>query len=513
MKKYILFFFSVAMLSMTHAQNPGDPDPSFGTDGVVNTDVDDLGESGYAVAVQEDGKIVVAGTVILANLDFALLRYLPDGTLDPSFDGDGIQLLDYGTGSNDLTSVEVLPDGKIVAAGYASLASTDFAVVRYNADGTPDLTFSDDGVATLDFGSFDNCYDLSVQSDGKILVVGYAYEGFFIRCGVARFNVDGSADASFDGDGKMYISFGADGAQGQSILIQPDGKIIVGGYADFAGYSDFAIARLNSDGSYDITFDGDGIVTTDFGSGSDVLREMILQPDGKIVALGRADNAGESEIALVRYNADGSLDATFSDDGMATFSYNANSEEVHSLVLQDDGKIIFSFINYSQIAFITGRISSDGSLDNGWGTDGFSANPTTPGGNAYALDLQPDQKLIATGVQLIDGNNQITLVRYLTNDKVAIAPEALDSIAAIQVYPNPADEEFTIAFQIDHAALISIALYDLSGNKVYTFMHNVATDAGMHKHSCILPKKFSAGQYFIRISYEHTSHIQPLTLK
>lgn len=321
-------------VALTRHNPNGSLDTSFDADGKVTTDFS-AGSSdiGRDVAIQTDGKIVIAGGALG---DFALARYNADGSLDTSFDGDGKLMTDFG-GTGDAHAVAVQSDGKIVAAGGGP---GDFALVRYNADGSLDTTFDGDGKATTDFGgTSDTARAMAIQSDGKILALGDGQGNFAL----ARYNADGSLDTTFDTDGKVMTDFG-EYEEGHGVALQADGKIVVVGRVDVLGVLDFGLARYNADGTLDTTFDGDGKVTTDFGSGNDRAFGVVIQIDGKIVVAGCAGVMCEDDndhVGLARYNPNGSLDATFGGgDGKVTTDFSASTNWAHAVALQKDGRIV-----------------------------------------------------------------------------------------------------------------------------------------------------------------------------
>ncbi|MEX2459630.1 MAG: calcium-binding protein [Actinomycetota bacterium] len=320
--------------------NPnGSLDPAFDTDGKVTTDFAGNNELGVAVAIQDDGKIVVAGATVGTTVDFALARYNANGSLDATFDTDGKVTTDFAGGSDQAVGVAIQDDGKIVAAGFAS---ADLALARYNTNGSLDTTFDTDGKVTTDFGGNDVAADVAVQDDGKIVAAGNT--DVLIVTGdwaLARYNSNGSLDGTFDTDGKVITSF-AGGNEGiGGIGVQTDGKIVAAGVA---GGSDFGLGRYNTDGSLDTTFDTDGKVTTDFAPGNvDGANDVLVQGNGRIVAVGFAPVGEESpndDFALARYDTDGSLDPTFHSDGKVTTDFAGGEDEAYGAALQDDGKIL-----------------------------------------------------------------------------------------------------------------------------------------------------------------------------
>lgn len=227
----------------------------------------------------------------------------PPGDLDTTFDGDGKLTTDFGD-FDEAGGVSIQADGKIVAAGSAvSLTGFDFALARYNSNGSLDITFDGDGLVTLDFdAATDEARAVAIQADGKILAAGLAVlSGGNAEFGVARYNSTGSLDTSFDGDGSATTDFAADFDRVDAVAVQGNGKIVAGGHAVVSGTVDFALARYDPNGSLDTTFSGDGRVTTDFAGMDDVVFGVALQANKRIVVAGRVNNSGNYDFGLARY--------------------------------------------------------------------------------------------------------------------------------------------------------------------------------------------------------------------
>jgi uncharacterized delta-60 repeat protein len=207
---------------------------------------------------------------------------------------------DFAGGSDQAFGVAIQGDGKIVAAGR--IGFLDFALARYNTDGSLDTTFDGDGMVTTDFaGGFDQASEVIIQGDGKIVAAGVASVSGTFDPALARYNTDGSLDTTFDADGMVTTDFAGSSDQFQDVAIQGDGKIVAAGFVDPSGNSDFALARYNTDGSLDTAFDGDGTVTTDFTGSFDEAFGVAIQGDGKIVTVGRGGGPGFFDFALARY--------------------------------------------------------------------------------------------------------------------------------------------------------------------------------------------------------------------
>jgi uncharacterized delta-60 repeat protein len=351
MKKFLLSFFSLACNLIAFPQ-AASFDNTFDDDGKVSIPIGTSADIAYAVALQSlDNKLVLAGNSYTGltggGYDFSVLRLNTDGSPDNSFDGDGKLTLPVGDRWSYATAVAVQPgDGKIVVAGYAfNGTNDDFAVVRLNTDGSPDNTFDADGIKLIPVGNgLDRSYSMVIQSDGKILLAGQAYNGANYDFAIVRLNADGSLDNTFDGDGMVLINVGASASAdvAYSIAIQADGKIVLAGTSDM----NFGIIRLNTNGSPDNTFDTDGKMQIWFPlSSTSSASSVIIQPsDQKIVVGGQEFIDGSFRFALLRLNTNGSIDPTFGPggndgDGYVNIPIGFDSY-ITSLAIQGNGKIV-----------------------------------------------------------------------------------------------------------------------------------------------------------------------------
>ena len=320
---------------------------------------------GKGVALQGDGKIVVAGYSFKAGGGqcFTVLRYTADGSLDTSFADSGKVTTNVGTKYASAESVTIQSDGKIVVAGDSFNASgnNDFAVVRYNANGTLDMSFNETGKATADFGAHDYGRSVAVHGDGRIVVTGYTTKSYESKkeCALSCFKANGSLDTTFNGTGEVTTNFGGDGnAEGRSVAVQTDGKIVVVGYATAGNTEEFALARYNADGTLDTSFGDSGQVMTDVGISGSNATGVALQKDGKIVVVGYAvNNSGTNyDFACVRYNTDGKVDQSFGDGGKVMTSVGQGDGKANSVAVQSDGKIIVAGSVYFGDVTVAGSV-------------------------------------------------------------------------------------------------------------------------------------------------------------
>jgi uncharacterized delta-60 repeat protein len=285
----------------------GTLDPTFGSGGKRVVDFGGDNESVYGAALQPDGKIVLAGD---SGLQPAVARLKANGALDTTFDGDGKKTFSWGA-LGRATAVVVAPNGKILLGGFSGPEGGNVQVARLKANGALDTTFATGGIATIDFGGDDFGEAMVRQADGRIVVAGRSSAAGAV---VARLRATGALDPDFGGDGRVTLP---GGGSVSAVLVQPDRKIVVAGNASTSAM--MTVTRLMPNGSPDTTFDGDGTATIDFGSTADLAAGVVLQPDGKIV-VGGYTQASE-DVAVARLNANGSPDATFGVAGKATVDF------------------------------------------------------------------------------------------------------------------------------------------------------------------------------------------------
>jgi uncharacterized delta-60 repeat protein len=328
------------------------------------------------------------------------------GVLDPTFGSAGtVNTADQ----SDARAVVLQPDGKLVAAGTAETAVTsDFALARYSADGALDATFGIGGMVTTNFGdSKAEASALILQPDGKLVAAGDMTPrdtGDF-DFALVRYTANGTLDPTFGTGGQVTTDFaGGSFDRAGALVLQPDGKLVAGGNTVTGAGSNLALARYQPDGTLDPRFGTGGKVSTDVAGRSAVAAALALQPDGRIVAAGTA-SAGNLDFALARYQVDGSLDPTFGDGGTVTTDFAGGTDEAAALVLQPDGKLVAAGdaetggdTDAPVRDVALARYDTNGALDADFGRGG-EVTTDFPGGfaEAYALVLQPDGKLVAAG--------------------------------------------------------------------------------------------------------------------
>lgn len=419
--KFYLFVcvFSVICFSFNATANaqPGSLDNTFDTDGLVITDLGGSDEKGASVAVQADGKIVIMGeTHSGSNTSLFVARYNTDGSLDNSFSADGYTIVDFG-GGDEWYALAIQTDGKIVVGGTAIDSVYSFALARFNTDGSLDNSFNSDGKITTRVGGF--CYSLTLQPDGKILAFGSAYNGLNYDLTLIRYNTDGSLDNTFNSDGIVTTDFTGSHDYGRSVTLQPDGKIVVAGTSlDGGTYTDFVLARYNTNGSIDSSFSNDGKTTTDFFSANDEAWSVLVRYDGKIIASGTADNPGHSyDFAMAYYNSDGTVDESIGEFGKVVTDFgNSEGQSIYASAFMGNEKLIVVGSAYNPVLGNTdmavASYVNEGYIDYSFAGDGkvsISLNANYYG--AMGLAIQSDHKILALA-HTVNTDMDIALVRY-----------------------------------------------------------------------------------------------------
>ncbi len=377
--------------------------------------------------------------------------------LDPSFGINGKVTTEFISGSPAQGHAMVIQgDDKIVMGGYAHNGSDyDFALARYNVDGTLDTSFGSAGTGKVmtDFAGRDEQINaLAIDGSGRIVVAGYTRVLGGRIFALARYNIDGTLDASFgSGTGKVITTFydiSSTYEQANAIAVQTDGKIVVAGGVNNGTSRDFAVARYNTDGSLDTSFNNldpfcftgficNGKQRTDFNSDADNVYAVVIRTDGKIVVAGYADSligGVDGDFALARYNANGRLDTSFgfAGTGKVTTPFYSGSRWINiarAMILQTDGKIVVAgkVDNGTNNDFALARYYADGTLDTSFNYSSVCAlgNPcagqvvTDFNGNndvAYAITIQPiDNKIVVVGSASIGSGTDFALVRYNTD--------------------------------------------------------------------------------------------------
>lgn len=441
MKPVLLFAFTFIICNYLSAQS-GSLDSTLNDSGkIVNTNFGIVNST----AIQSDGKILVAGNSVNdTTYNFSIARYTSDGALDASFGTSG-KIETVFNGGSSVYNLSILSNGKILAAGYG----LDFVVfpfyqspllVQYLSNGHLDSSFGVNGKVSLDITAAKGVYAKAMQvtSDGKIVQAGYnGLQGTT----VIRYKSNGSLDSTFGTNGISNIPlYGLEKIN--ALIIQSDNKIIVAGEAGIGSGGNFLIARFQSNGKLDSSFGNNGKHIIDYNQNEDALYSLALQPDGKILAAGKADINGISTpmMTLLRFNSDGFIDSTFGENGMAFGEFGDRFSGANSLVVEQDGRIDVGGFAYTPSTsdsatddFALAQFNTDGSLNSGFSDTGSVRTSFGYFQEIASLALQTDNKIVAAGTANANTGNasqyNLALARYKNTN--GTLPIALKNFSAV----------------------------------------------------------------------------------
>lgn len=500
-----LLFFAFCISGTLNAQ-PTQLDPSFGSSGATITSISVGYDAGYGLAIQPDGKIVVCGErqngTTEGDYDIYVARFNSDGTLDASFGTNGVAVTAIGGGWDTGGSVLVQPDGKIVVCGGGwNGTKYRYVAVRHNANGTHDQSFGNGGIAMFGVGGAqDNAWGSALQPDGKILLTGPAKSGGNYEFGMARLNADGTLDNSFGNGGKVVTPLTGGDDFSWSVALQADGRILLGGRSSTPA---FALARYDANGVLDNTLGAGGLVTTLIGGAACKGRVVMVQPDGKILLGGNSTLLGTEDFAIVRYNADGSLDQTFGVGGAVVIPVGSGEDVLWDLALEPgNGKIILggyginpSSGNYD---FALVRLRANGLPDLTFGNNGILF-ADIGGGNDFAnnIELQSDGKILMTGAA-VSVSYDVGLARFL-NAITSVSFPGKETVSLI-CFPDPFGAATTVQFELQEACQVLLAVYDLYGREV-SRLADERLPSGKHERT-FEAGSLPSGIYLVRLQGE-----------
>ncbi|NOY39474.1 MAG: hypothetical protein GXO95_04405 [Nitrospirae bacterium] len=416
----------------------GSLDTTFGSDGIVVSHNAAGGggiDQGYSITTDPGGKIVVAGRSFMGQTaalppgdDYGIVtwKYNPDGTPDATFGNDGVVVYSPDQGEVDTGfSITTDSEGKILVAGQADVGDYTYAVtLKYNADGTPDASFADNGVAlyNIEYPYVYAGYSITTDSKDKVLVTGFRHESGIITL---RYNTDGTPDNSFDSDGvALYHNplSASDSDYGYSITIDSSDRILVTGYT--IGHNSMLILRYKSNGKLDTTFGNDGVV---FAGSSELFystgRSITTDLEGRILVAGSGSNGSDADMRIWRYNDDGTPDTTFGTDGVVV-SHNAaggdGDDRGQSIAVDSRGRILvtgYSINSSGDADMVVWRYNEDGTPDATFDGDGIAVFHNAAGGDGTdrgsSITIDSSGKLLVTGWSSNGSDNDMVIWRVI----------------------------------------------------------------------------------------------------
>jgi uncharacterized delta-60 repeat protein len=401
---------TVALVSVAFGA-PGKLDRSFSGNGWRTTDFLGHNDTGLDVAVQDNGRVVVAGLTRLrgSERDFALARYRRNGRADRSFSSDGklhTALNDFG--DEQAESITLQPNGRLLAAGVTTRRSRNFAVVRYRRDGRLDDSFSGNGKKVTNFGGEDTAADAAVGRSGRIVVAGTTTTGTDDDFAVALYNQRGKLARKFTSSGNGSVELG----DASAVELRPNGRILVAGTAGIPGTSVFAVARFTPGGQLDPSFGEAGIATFDIPARArDFLTSMAVR-NGRIL-LGGATRTGDgpADFALARLNAGGHVDTSFSDDGWTTIDFGGHDDYLWDLTVQTNGKVVA--VGGTAGDAVIARLRKNGALDRSFSGNGrYVLQKPGEARSFHGVALAPDGRIVVGGTKFVRFEGDLLAARF-----------------------------------------------------------------------------------------------------
>lgn len=500
MKK--LFYLPIFMLfTLAAGAQDGTLDTQFGTAGWATTQFQNLYSDASCMAIQPDGKILVAGVVALGGSTVVVCRFTTTGALDNTFGTSGRASFNLNV-SNTITCMALQSDGKIILGGDFDAKPM---LVRLTTAGALDNTFDSDGHIEFD-DKLKVIVDIRIVAGDKILGCANATDASNATIvSLFRRNSNGTADTSFGTNGFAKASIG-DQELITRMTIANDGKVLVTGSAiNSSNNQDLLIARFNSNGSLDTSFDTDGWLVTNFGNNAFELgNDVSVQADGKIVIAGRSSQNNLNSILVARFNSNGSKDTGFGTSGRTVTSMGSVNSQANTLVLLKDGRILVGggTTTTADRQMVVVRYTAAGVADNTFATNGIAKVFTGVRAGCEEIRVLANGKILAAGFSELTANNRFMAVARF-NGSVASGTKILDAEAIeAKIFPNPtAGGSTNLTFNLEEKSNCAVRLVSFDGRQVADFF-NENLPSGEQNRLLELPAGLPTGLYFVQIRTE-----------
>ncbi len=517
-------FFLLMVLAMYHqlvfSQSPGSLDLTFDQDGLAFLQPGQSNALGRDLLEQPDGKIIVGGISNQnGSTDFSLIRLNATGQPDSTFGQNGVVNVDFNALSDILEGIALDREGRIVAAGYVETGDGfAFGICRYLPDGTPDLDFGTQGKVQTKIGTTGFCKDVAVMDNNRIVVGGYALDPIQqtnVMVAV-RYLENGTLDSTFNGTGVVKINTGIGAGVSNALQLQADGSIFLAGQSlnDMTFRWEMCVVKLDKNGAPDNSWDEDGVVFLQNPDHDFTIQAIAIQQDQKILIGGLLGTApSNNRFALARFNVNGSQDADFGDHGLVINTYGMQNNQIYGVAVQPDQRILIGggALSGNREHFALARLETDGSFDMSFGNGGKVI--TSPGLNdgIEAIALQSDGKLIVAGESFEGTRFDIVVARYETGLMTAV-PSPVNEIIVPSVFPNPATTQITIIIPGMNHGFWQVALYDNMGREVLRLPMQPTTSGEELSFTINLPDTLPSGIYYLSARDQTTVYTASISI-
>lgn len=491
MKRIFLFFVILLLAGKAFAQY-GSLDSTFNFDGIAMFDDTSGFGSINDMGLQSDGKIILGGRSDLN--DFVFYRFTTAGLLDSTFGTNGRTVVDIFY-QDFMTDLKVQDDDKIIACGYTDHA----AIVRLNADGSLDTSYDNDGIALYGMDNVE-FWSLALDGDNIIAAGRIEVDEFNTDYFIVRLLPDGTPDTSF----YYHTASTSEYDWLFDIIVLPDHKVIAAGISYNVGSDQrFVVLRYLENGLVDSSFGSNGTSFADFPQYySEQSPAIVLDADGKIILTGYV-MGNNTDMAFARLNANGSVDSSFGVNGQFTLDIYGYTDRAWGVAMQPDGKILFtggSWNTLSQKGVVLIRCLADGTLDSGFADNGISYHVLGDNSSGHDVMLQPDGKiLVGGGGTLTGGDLNVVCLRYQNDFATGISHSGTSQRNQILIYPNPLSESGVLEFSLDRSSPVEINLMDLKGGIIKTVLKGYF-EAGVH-HDELFFDYLPKGIYLVEFSF------------
>lgn len=494
-----LFLFIALLMPAGYYAQSGSLDGDFDADGWVSLNPFNTWSDGIDIALPSDTRILIGGSGDNPGnfSDFVVYALYPDGSPDPNFGDKGLSAIDVNNAQNLCRAMALQNDGHIVLGGNMDSMPDEsgFLLIRTDADGQVDEDFGIAGSVLINFGE-DRAYlnDICLQEDGKIVCVGSIFYNMSSSSDiiVLRLMPDGSLDHSFSFDGKVVsdINLYDDGIV---VGMSSDGKIMVAGAAYSGSSRTPLLIRYNDDGTLDSTFGKGGFVTPERDGVDQWFSAMAFTNDGKILATGGSNNILMNDILLARFNPDGSPDLSFSFNGWLNTDINDGYDNASDLLIQPDSMILVGGSHHSELALV--RYHPNGTLDSSFGMNGkIISQNRAPGSSLSKIAMQADGKILTVG----NFEGHISVARFLSGLDLGIG-EVDAYLGSLLIYPNPiTHQEIKVNYQLSQSQKVGIVLLDMTGREVAVLQSSRMENTGEQNKVFTLPN-LPSGQYLLQL--------------